>query len=58
MGVPYSIRRLVYKTFIISTIVDIRLTLSYAEVYKTFIISTIVDCMKYNPSSKVSIRHL
>ena len=39
----------VYKTFIISTIVDICLRVKKQYVYKTFIISTIVDTRTYLP---------
>ena len=33
----------VYKTFVISTIVDMNILLVHPAVYKTFVISTIVD---------------
>ena len=47
----------VYKTFVISTIVDIIKSKERYLVYKTFVISTIVDMGKY-PLSLKSIKHL
>lgn len=47
----------VYKTLIISTIVDKKDTPKRSGVYKTFIISTIVDSIVMLPF-RLSIKHL
>ena len=48
----------VYKTLIISTIVDPQSVIDGIEVYKTLIISTIVDITLYLGQHVQSIRHL
>ena len=48
----------VYKTFIISTIVDSLNDVHNIYVYKTFIISTIVDQVSRSDAPRRSIRHL
>ena len=48
----------VYKTLIISTIVDATMLWVLKKVYKTLIISTIVDLMSAARSAALSIRHL
>ena len=48
----------VYKTLIISTIVDVWAILLLYLVYKTLIISTIVDLAPHICTAKESIRHL
>ena len=58
MFYSFQTKGTVYKTLIISTIVDRGLQLLPFFVYKTLIISTIVDVLIRRGEVWVSIRHL